>query len=54
MPEDQRHRATFKDGEASLQITDLTTEDSGTFTCQAVNGLGEAKTNATLTVEGKI
>ncbi|KAK0067332.1 titin-like isoform X1, partial [Biomphalaria pfeifferi] len=51
IPEDDKHRTTFKEGEATLQISDLSTEDAGTYTCKAVNDLGEAETSATLSVE---
>uniref|UniRef100_A0A0B7BSV9 Uncharacterized protein n=1 Tax=Arion vulgaris TaxID=1028688 RepID=A0A0B7BSV9_9EUPU len=51
LPEDNHHHMTFKDGEATLQISELVTEDSGTYTCQAVNDLGETDTSATLNVE---
>lgn len=52
--EDNHHRITFKDGEATLQITELSTEDSGIFTCQATNELGQTETSAAVTVEGRV
>ncbi|KAH9498301.1 hypothetical protein Btru_006486 [Bulinus truncatus] len=51
VPEDDRHRTTFKEGEATLQISNLSTEDAASYTCEAVNDLGVAESSATLTVE---
>ncbi|KAK3802354.1 hypothetical protein RRG08_034500 [Elysia crispata] len=49
--EDVNHKASIQEGEATLQIHVLSTEDEGTYTCQAVNSHGEAETSAELTVE---
>ncbi|GFO38542.1 titin [Plakobranchus ocellatus] len=51
LTEEVNHKATFKEGEATLQIHTLSTEDAGTYTCQAVNSLGEAETSAEINVE---
>ena len=50
--EDARHRLSYKEGVATLQVTDLEPQDAGQYTCQALNNLGHTDTTADLQVEG--
>ena len=49
----ERHHLTYKDGEATLHISDLEPVDAGSYTCLVSNGFGHVRTSANLQVEGK-
>jgi titin len=44
---------TYNNGEAILKFENISLEDQGTYSCKAVNRIGQASTSATLSVEGK-
>ena len=44
---------TFSDGVATLEVTNVTTADSGKYKCVATNNHGQDETSAVVIVEGK-
>ena len=48
-----RLRSTFDFGLVTLDIMSLRGDDSGIYTCRAVNQMGEAVSTCTLKVEGR-
>ncbi|CAB3397921.1 unnamed protein product [Caenorhabditis bovis] len=50
----ERYRQTFANGFATLDISQVTKEDSGYYTCKAINELGEAENQATVIVHPKV
>ncbi|GMR58628.1 hypothetical protein PMAYCL1PPCAC_28823, partial [Pristionchus mayeri] len=48
-----KYLSTVSDGRCSLQIRDIVETDSGMYTCQAVNDLGQSECAAKLIVEPK-
>jgi len=49
-----RINETFSFGYVALDILQCTADDTGVYTCRAVNALGEAVTSASLAVHGKL
>lgn len=48
----ERHIITFKDGQATLEISELTVSDSGNYTCEVMNEAGCESCSTNLTVKG--
>ncbi|VDN38251.1 unnamed protein product [Cylicostephanus goldi] len=51
---DDRCRQTLHHGFATLDIIDSTKDDSGVFTCRAINKLGQAENQATVIVHPRV
>lgn len=50
LPRDTRYQTLYQNGEASLEIYAAVSDDSGNYTCSAVNDFGESLTHAQLRV----
>merc|ERR1719278_1890866 len=53
IPQGHRFRTTYDFGFVALDILYAYPEDSGTYTCRAINALGETSSTSNLTVQGK-
>ena len=53
MPQGHRFRTTYDFGFVALDILYAYAEDSGTYTCHAVNMLGETSTSCSMEVSAK-
>jgi titin len=51
VPLDDRHVTTLVEGEATLSVSELVTEDGGSYSIVATNTHGEASSSSTVTVE---
>jgi len=52
IPQGHRFRTTYDFGFVALDILYAYPEDSGTYTCRAINALGETSSTSNLTVQG--
>ncbi|XP_030081341.1 titin isoform X19 [Drosophila hydei] len=50
LPRDTRYQTVYQNGEASLEIFAAVADDSGNYTCSAINDFGESLTHAQLRV----
>ncbi|KRF80272.1 uncharacterized protein Dvir_GJ20095, isoform D [Drosophila virilis] len=50
LPRDTRYQTLYQNGEASLEIYAAVSDDSGNYTCSAINDFGESLTHAQLRV----
>ncbi|XP_064551728.1 titin homolog isoform X6 [Drosophila montana] len=50
LPRDTRYQTLYHNGEASLEIYAAVSDDSGNYTCSAINDFGESLTHAQLRV----
>ena len=53
IPQGHRFRTTYDFGFVALDILYAYPEDSGTYTCRAINALGETSSTSNLVVQGK-
>ena len=54
IPQGHRFRTTYDFGFVALDILYAYPEDSGTYTCRAINALGETSSTSNLTVQGNL
>ena len=54
IPQGHRFRTTYDFGFVALDILYAYPEDSGTYTCRAINALGETSSTSNLVVQGKL
>lgn len=50
LPRDSRYQVVYQNGEASLEIFAAVADDSGNYTCSAINDFGESLSHAQLRV----
>lgn len=50
LPRDSRYQTVYQNGEASLEIFAAVADDSGNYTCSAINDFGESLSHAQLRV----
>lgn len=48
----ERHKITFKAGQATLEIIELSESDSGNYTCEVMNEAGCESCSSQVTVKG--
>lgn len=48
----EKHKISFKGGQATLEITDLSESDSGNYTCEVMNEAGCESCSSQVTVKG--
>lgn len=48
----EKHKMSFKDGQAVLEILNLIVTDSGNYTCEVLNDAGCESCSTVLTVKG--
>jgi len=51
LPKDTRYQTLYQNGEASLEIFAVVADDSGNYTCSAINDFGESLSHAQLRVK---
>ena len=49
---DHRHRMSFSDSMASLEVVDCTVKDSGDYVCVASSDAGSDRCSSTVTLKG--
>lgn len=50
---DRHYTIFYSTGVASLEVLSARVDDTGRYTCEAINELGKVETSSKITVEGK-